>query len=132
MRLLTHFTPVLGAFALFLYACGGNPAPEAGNAPESAVATTSAPDGQRLFVETCAACHQRDRDAAGPALRGVVARWDNDSARLRRFIRDNDDAVAAGDPRAKKLRESWSMSMPRYPNLTDRDIDAILAFIETP
>ncbi len=113
--------------ACFLYACSDSPSPETGTAAGSAEKPV---DGQQLFVENCAACHQRDRDATGPALAGVTGRWGNDTARLRAFIRNNQAALERGNPRAVELRQEWSAAMPLYTDFTDRDIDAILGYIE--
>ena len=89
--------------------------------------------GKKLFVNNCAACHNRNmKDAlTGPALSGVEARWSeypkND---LYRFIRNSQKMIAEGHPRALEV---WETNKPRVMlnfHLTDKEIDAILTFVE--
>ncbi len=117
------------AGAFLVLSCGGNS--EAIPPAEVAVpATTEQIDGQKLFVQNCAACHQKDRDAVGPALEGVRARWNNEDKRLYDYIRNNVAVTAAGDPRAVELQKKWGAAMPLFDGLSDKQIEAILKWVE--
>lgn len=113
-----------------LLACTNSSNDNPGFSRERVTTTDGKPDGQALFVQNCAACHQKERDLVGPALQGVLARWDGDKARLYAFIKNNQEAVAKGDPRAVEVKKKWGATMPAFPQLTDAQIDAILTYVE--
>jgi mono/diheme cytochrome c family protein len=125
-RRLSFFGALLASIAWFSCSNQGN------NSSTNDQAEDSGPvNGQQLFVENCASCHQRDRDAIGPALAGVVARWENDTAAVRDFIRSSAEAASNGSKRAIALRQKWNINMPPYAGFSDRQIDAILGYIES-
>ncbi len=85
--------------------------------------------GKKLFRQNCAACHGIDRDLTGPALAGITKRRDREW--LYRWIRNSQELIAEGDPIAVQIFEEWNrVPMPPFPQLTNEDIDAILAYIE--
>ncbi len=120
------------ALSFALLSCGDN----AGNGNTyKPSATDAAPtaqqiDGQQLFVQNCAACHQKERDAVGPALRGVPARWNNDNKRLYAYIKNNVAVTASGDPRAVEVQNKWGGVMPLFDGFSDEQIDSILQWVE--
>ncbi|MCP4440136.1 MAG: cytochrome c [Aureispira sp.] len=90
--------------------------------------------GELLFKKNCSACHNPDMDAdmTGPALAGVEARWLNYPNDLYRYIRNSQELVAEGQPRAVALFNEWDKSvMTSFPQLSDMDIKAILAYIRS-
>ncbi len=106
------------------------------NSPQNPASDTpsaksaSAPDAQILFQANCSSCHKLTEDATGPALAGALARWNNERARLKSFIRNPAAALNAGDPRAKELMAKWSTMMLAYPNLTEQELDALLTLMQ--
>jgi len=90
--------------------------------------------GAVLFEAKCASCHNKNMkaDMTGPALGGVLERWNGDTIRLYSYIRNW--AVytkTTNDPYAIEL-ENWDPSvMQVFPDLTDENIDAILEYIES-
>ncbi len=88
--------------------------------------------GEALFKAKCASCHNKNMkaDMTGPALGGVLERWNGDTTKLYSYIRNW--AVytkTTNDPYAIEL-ENWDPSvMQVFPELTDEDIDAILSYI---
>ncbi len=124
---------LLGTFALtfsLLAACTNSSDDNPGFTREAVVGTDGKPDGQALFVQNCAACHQKDRDMVGPALKGVLERWGGDKTRLYAFIRDNQAMIAKGDARAVAVKKQWGGTMPAFPQLTDAQIEAILNHVQ--
>ncbi|PVW17279.1 c-type cytochrome [Marixanthomonas spongiae] len=104
-------------------------------APDEAAATESAGGdvaaGEDLFKANCAACHKLDRKATGPALRGVADKYDRDW--LHSWIKDSQAMVKAGDPQAVKIFEEYNGAvMQSFPQLSDIDIDNILAYTSQP
>lgn len=72
-----------------------------------------------------------DRNAHGPMLAGVVARWHGNESALKSYIKDAPGRIAAGDTIAVKIWKQWKhRKMPPFPNLNDHDLNALLAFIQ--
>lgn len=101
------------------------------DAPVAETTTADAVAGKALFNSHCAACHKLDGKMTGPALRGIVetrdAKW------LHSWIKDSQAMVKSGDPIAVKLFEEYNKSiMTSFPQLSDADIDNILAYTSLP
>jgi mono/diheme cytochrome c family protein len=104
------------------------PAADAAAAP---AAGGDAAAGKALFNANCAACHKLDDKMTGPALRGVAER--RDRAWLGKWIRDSKGLIASGDADAVKLFEEFNkVPMTAFPQLSDADIDNILAYTSQP
>ncbi|NBL64795.1 c-type cytochrome [Flavobacterium sp. NST-5] len=108
------------------------PAPEAAQAAAPAEgAAGDAAAGKALFNANCAACHKLDAKMTGPALRGVTERRDRDW--LHKWIKDSQALIKSGDAEAVKIFEEYNKSvMTAFPQLSDADIDNILAYTAEP
>ncbi len=107
-------------------------------APAAAAATEAPADagaagggdaaaGKALFNTHCAACHKMDAKATGPALRGVAAKYDREW--LQKWIRNSSDMVKSGDAKAVAIFKEYNGAvMTPFPQLSDKDIDDILAY----
>ena len=94
-------------------------------------------NGEKLFKAQCAACHALDKQMVGPALGGVVERLKTeqnlDVDWLRSWIKDNEALRASGDKYANEVYEKFNKTpMTPFPNLSDKDIDDILAYTTSP
>ncbi len=90
-----------------------------------------AQDGKQLFNQKCASCHAVDKNLVGPALKGVEERWP-EKAQLYAWIRNSAAVIKSGYPRAVEVYEQYNkIQMTAFPELTDKDIDAILGYINT-
>lgn len=94
-------------------------------------------NGEKLFKANCTACHALDKQVIGPPLKGVVERLKSeqglDTAWLHKWIKDNKALRASGDKYANEVFEKFNKTeMLQFPNLTDKDIDDILAFTTNP
>ncbi|HEX8278814.1 MAG TPA: c-type cytochrome, partial [Segetibacter sp.] len=88
-------------------------------------------NGQALFSANCASCHAVHKELTGPALAGVEERW-GDKKRLYAWIRNNQAFLKTGDKYANELYLKYNKTqMNLFPNLTDPEIDAILAYIKS-
>ena len=86
--------------------------------------------GKELFNANCAACHKLDANSTGPALRGVVDRHPTEW--LHKWIKDSSGLIKSGDAAAVKLFNEWKkVPMNSFPNLSDEDIDNIIAYTST-
>lgn len=105
----------------------------ADGAPEQAAATSGgdAAAGKELFNTNCAACHKLYNRAVGPALHGVTDKQDKEW--LYKWIKNNKALRDSGDPDAIAIFNEFNQSnMPAFPQLSDADIDNILAYTDTP
>ncbi|PPK88662.1 cytochrome c [Neolewinella xylanilytica] len=92
--------------------------------------------GWTLWRENaCGACHDSNmqRDMTAPALAGVTTRWSAYPREdLYRWVQNSQRLLGSGHPRATELWAEWGPSvMSNYANLSDEDVAAILAFVET-
>ncbi|HMG82608.1 MAG TPA: cytochrome c [Ferruginibacter sp.] len=84
--------------------------------------------GEELFTKSnCPNCHKPDDDFVGPALKDAALRW-TDKKSLYAFVR-NPDSVMAVNSYAQSLQQKYGgLMMVGSPNLSNKDIDAILAY----
>lgn len=83
--------------------------------------------GKQLFNSQCAACHKLDTDMTGPALRHVTDRHSTEW--LHKWIKNSAELIKSGDAEAVKIFNDWNkVPMNAFPNLSDEDIDNILAY----
>jgi len=93
--------------------------------------------GETLFKANCTACHALDKQVVGPALKGVVERLKSEQGLekdwLHKWIKDNKALRASGDKYANEVFEKFNKTeMQVFPNLSDADIDNILAYTTNP
>ncbi|WP_121666807.1 c-type cytochrome [Mesonia aquimarina] len=87
--------------------------------------------GKELFNSLCAACHKRYKRSTGPALNGVTGR--HEKQWLYQWIKNSSEMIAAGDPEAVAIYEEYNQTaMTAFPQLSNADIDNILAYVEQP
>ncbi len=94
-------------------------------------------NGEKLFKANCTACHALDKQVVGPALKGIVAKVKEEAGLgtdwLHKWIKDNKALRASGDKYANEIFEKYNKTeMQVFPNLSDKDIDDILAFTTNP
>ncbi|HLW63182.1 MAG TPA: cytochrome c3 family protein [Flavobacterium sp.] len=97
----------------------------------SASFAQDAAKGRELFNSQCAACHKMDTNSTGPSLRGMADRHPADW--LHKWIKDSPGLIKSGDAAAVKLFNDWNkVPMNAFPNLSDEDIDNIIAYTSEP
>jgi cytochrome c2 len=115
------------AAVLLMTACNNEP-----QQPQHPFSTeqTSAEKGAMIFNDKCAICHSKTKDIAGPALQGVLGRWDNDPERIKAFIRNSTEVIKAGDPSAVRSYEKYKAPMPAFPSLTDQELNNLIDYLK--
>lgn len=92
--------------------------------------------GAELFKANCTACHTLDSKLVGPPLGGVVEKILKDGQTvewIHKWIKDSQALIKSGDPYAKKLfEENGQIMMTPFPNLSEADINNILAYTSNP
>jgi mono/diheme cytochrome c family protein len=83
--------------------------------------------GKELFNANCASCHKLDSKSTGPALRGVADK--HDRAWIYKWVHNSSEMIKSGDAAAVKLfAENNNVTMTAFPQLSEADIDNVLAF----
>ena len=91
--------------------------------------TGDAAAGEALFQANCTSCHALNKRVLGPALAGVDTRHEKDW--LHKWIKNAPAMVASGDAAAVKIYEEYNKAaMTPFPQLSETDIDNILAYIK--
>ena len=94
--------------------------------------TSQEPDiqkGKSLFNSQCAACHKLNRKLEGPALKGVSAKYEKEW--LYSWIKNSSALIKSGDEQAVAIYEEYNkVAMNAFPNLSNDDIDNILAYTD--
>ena len=113
---------------IFIISCNNNSADNKTTNTESSVAVANT-NGENLFKANCASCHKPNERYVGPALQGVVSRWESKEL-LYAFVRNSQEVISR-NAYAKKLYDEYKQSpMLPYPNLKDQDIDDILRYCQ--
>lgn len=108
-----------------LFSCSGN------STEESSYLQTEAAieEGEQLFSQHCASCHNFNQALIGPNLSGVTQEVSHDW--LSKFIVNAPEVIQSGDERATKLYEQYKQYMPPFSMLKAEEVEAILAYINT-
>jgi len=116
---------VLAPF-IFLAACG-----DANQNTSSNTANRTEASGQAIYEMKCGICHKESGASTGPALKGVIARWNGDTSRIQAFIRDPSKMIAAADPQANAVYEKYKpVVMNGFPDLSPQQLQEILQYIQ--
>lgn len=97
-------------------------------------------EGKNLFKSNCASCHNPKADGTGPALQGVTARWQaagkfkkkTGEQWLYAWVKNWHDVVDAGYPYGVSIANSRTSEMNVFSAFTDKDVDAIIFYIDNP
>ncbi|PZD78776.1 c-type cytochrome [Mesonia sp. K7] len=104
---------------------------DAENAATAEGQSGDAAKGKELFNSLCASCHKPYSRSTGPALHGVTERRDRDW--IYEWVKNSAAMIASGDAEAVAIYEEYNQTaMNAFPQLSDADIDDILAYVEQP
>jgi len=96
--------------------------------PTSPAEAAAIAEGDALFKNNCAQCHAVNDKVVGPALAGISKRrsigW------LIPWVKNSSKVIASGDAYAVKIFEdNGKQQMPSFPQLSDREIKSIVAWV---
>ncbi|WP_062056580.1 c-type cytochrome [Aquimarina longa] len=87
--------------------------------------------GEELFKSLCAACHKRYKKMTGPALFGVADKYEREW--IYSWVKNSAAMIASGDAQAIAIYEEYNKTaMNAFPQLSNVDIDDILAYVMVP
>lgn len=88
-------------------------------------------EGSNLFSANCASCHAIEGKVVGPALGGIIDKYDEDYEWINAWIKNNTKLVKAGDERALAIYNEYNgQAMNVFENLSDDEITSILMWID--
>lgn len=133
-RNLLFSLAVLLTFSLTSLAQTAAPAADPTTTTAAAAPATTGGDvakGKELFNANCAACHKLDAKSTGPALRGVAAK--HEMSWIYKWVHNSSEMIKSGDATAVKLfAENNNSVMTAFPQLSEADIDNIIAYTSEP
>lgn len=99
--------------------------------PVSNLKVFSQSSGEETFKQTCAACHTiGNGKLVGPDLINVQQR--HSEKWMKDFIKSSQSVIKSGDKYADSLFKAFNqVQMPDHPNLSDEQLNGILAYIQT-
>lgn len=116
--------------SLLLFTSCNSDAPQ-DRATDTIQTVSEADGGKLIFQQYCASCHMMDQDVTGPKLRGALARWNNDTVRIKAFIRNSAELIADKDPLALQAQQRGRGGvMPAFPNLSEDELQKLIAYIQ--
>lgn len=86
-------------------------------------------NGKKLFVQYCSGCHNFKQDGIGPQLSGITTA--QSQSQLLSFIKNPNRVIQSGDEHAHRLFDHYKTLMPAFSTLSDDDIKAIIAYLNT-
>jgi cytochrome c551/c552 len=86
-------------------------------------------NGKQLFTKNCGACHKIGMRLVGPDLKNISEKREHDW--LVNFIRSSQTMIKEGDELAIAIFNEYNQIPMPDQNLTDEEIDDILAYIKT-
>jgi mono/diheme cytochrome c family protein len=86
--------------------------------------------GEQIFKNNCSTCHAAtDEVVVGPGLKGMEKR--RNTKWIVRFVNNPQGMIASGDKYANALYKKYNkMQMTAYPGIKEKDIKAIIAYID--
>jgi mono/diheme cytochrome c family protein len=88
-------------------------------------------EGEMLFAANCESCHALNTKVVGPALAGVIDKYEEDYEWLIAFTQNNQKLIKSGDERANAIYEEYNgAAMNIFENLTDNQILSIYSYID--
>lgn len=125
--------PRLFPLLLILWAClaAGCTGDTDSSGAESVAGSAEVERGARLFrTMGCTACHREDDAAPGARLHGVAG-TEVTLADGRTVVRDAEYLARAIRQPSADTVPGLAIPMPAYPNLTDDDVTALVAYVQS-
>jgi mono/diheme cytochrome c family protein len=98
--------------------------------PLTSAETAAIAAGDALFKNNCVQCHAVNEKVVGPALAGIAKR--RQASWVVSWVHNSAKVIASGDDYAVKIyEENGKQQMPSFPQLSEKDIKDILAWVNS-
>ena len=125
---MRNFQIFIAALILLLIACESNETADNKGIEASEPVTLINQTGKQLFDANCRSCHQPDKPATGPALKGVIHRAPGKEW-IYQFVHNPAKLISEGDKYANEVYTNFGKTaMTSFPNLSNADIDSIMVY----
>nr|WP_299206135.1 c-type cytochrome [uncultured Brumimicrobium sp.] len=91
----------------------------------------NAQDGQEIYESKCAVCHILGKDATGPNLIGIKAKWEGEEENLYEWVINPGELLASGKSERAKVAEQFSPAFMTPQDLTMEEAIAVIEYADT-
>jgi cytochrome c oxidase subunit 2 len=111
----------------------GPPNPYCPGSPDACSPELAAKWGADLYAQNaCIGCHTRDGSKlVGPTFKGVYGRLETMTTGLQLHVDDAYIRESIRQPQAKIVKGFENVAMPSFATLSDRKVDALIAYLKT-
>lgn len=88
-------------------------------------------DGQKLYETKCSVCHILGKDATGPNLVGIKAKWEGEEDYLYEWVIDPGKLIESGKSERAKIAEQFSPAPMLPQDLTLEEVKAVIEYADT-
>ncbi|HLW29413.1 MAG TPA: c-type cytochrome [Brumimicrobium sp.] len=88
-------------------------------------------DGKEIYETKCAVCHILGKDATGPNLIGIKAKWEGEEENLYEWVINPGELIASGKSERAKVAEQFSPAPMLPQDLTLDEAKAVIEYADT-
>src|SRR5690554_4258758 len=88
-------------------------------------------DGKEIYETKCAVCHILGKDATGPNLIGIKAKWEGEEENLYEWVINPGELIASGKSERAKVAEQFSPAFMTPQDLTMEESIAVIEYADT-
>ena len=88
-------------------------------------------DGKAIFESKCSVCHILGKDATGPNLIGVKAKWEGEEENIYEWVLNPAKLIALGKSERAKVAEQYSATAMPAQNISLDEAKAVIDYVDT-
>jgi cytochrome c oxidase cbb3-type subunit 3 len=88
-------------------------------------------DGKAIYDSKCSVCHILGKDATGPNLIGVKAKWEGEEENLYEWVLNPAKLIESGKSERAKVAEQFSASFMTPQNISLEEAKAVIEYVDT-
>ncbi|RYM32052.1 c-type cytochrome [Brumimicrobium glaciale] len=91
----------------------------------------NAQDGQKIYETKCSVCHILGKDATGPNLIGVKAKWEGEEENLYEWVLNPAKLIESGKSERAKVAEQFSAAFMTPQNISLEEAKAVIEYADS-
>lgn len=88
-------------------------------------------DGKEIYETKCSVCHILGKDATGPNLMGVKAKWEGEEENLYKWVLNPAELIASGESERALIAEDFSPAPMLPQNITIDEAKAVIDYVDS-
>ncbi|PWH86339.1 c-type cytochrome [Brumimicrobium oceani] len=88
-------------------------------------------DGQKIYESKCSVCHILGKDATGPNLVGVKAKWEGEEENLYKWVLNPAKLIESGESERALIAEQFSPAPMLAQNITIEEAKAVIEYADS-